>query len=126
MDKRYGLGWGIGPLDGGLDEVDGLGEEIGAGGVEGCEGVALLEAVSAAVVEADAGVGIDGRTGGLTARAEALHGPAEGGGVEGGDPAGLRSGESVGCAGVMEGRSAVEDAGVAALRSDHGQEAIER
>ena len=86
----------------------------------------MRDAVAGAEVEVNAGVWIDGLAGDFAACAETLDGPAERGGVLGGDVPGACGGERVGDGRAMEGFRVVEDGEIAALRSNHGEEAVQR
>ncbi len=80
-----------------------LSEKRRAGGVERSDGLTLFDARAAAGVEKNAGMGIDGFSGFFTARACTLDGPADFGGIHGGDEAGFPGLEHLGCAGLVEG-----------------------
>ena len=83
LDEGDGGGWGVGEVEAVAEEGFGGAEEVGVGGEEGDEGLAGGEVVAEFGVEFDAGVRVDGGSGDGAAGAEAVDGPADGGGVHG-------------------------------------------
>ena len=113
---------GRGQGDSGFEEREGLGEHVFSCGVESGDGLAFFDVCAAACVEENAGVWIDGLACFLAACSGALNGPADRGGVHGGDETGIPGGEDGGSAGGVEAGGMVEDGDIATLGVDHLEE----
>ena len=108
-DEGDCVGRSFGQGNGALQQGEGFGEHLFAGGVEGGDGLAFFDASSEAGVEEDAGVRIDGFASFFAACAGALDGPADLGCIHLRDEAGIPCGED-GCgSGGMEVGVVVED-----------------
>ena len=91
----------------------------GRGGVKSGKRLALFDAIAAAGVEDNPGMGIDGFPGFFAAGSGALHGPADGGGVHGGDVSRLPGFEHMRCAGLVKRGGIFENGNVAAMGVNH-------
>jgi len=101
-----------------FEKRNGFGQQGGGGGIEGGEGLALLDARAATSVEEDAGVGIDGGSSFFSSCPEPLHGPTDFRCVHRGDVSGLPRFEHLSRTGFVK-RWVIEDRNITALRFDH-------